>query len=238
MAVAAGRYRAERCGLTNDEVTQDRPESKPPGYDVKWETVRVGSRDYTIRSLLDKQQYFDPEGIAEARGIAPAHWALFGQVWGSSLLLAEYMSSYSLSGQRVLELGCGLALPGLVLHARIADVVVSDWHPECESFLRENLRLNGLGPLRFEDIDWTGTNSQLGTFDVIIGSDIIYEPEHPTQLIEFFERHGSQAFEVILVGPRRRPTGTMAQKLLEHGFSRSEKSISAQGHHLVHYYRR
>ena len=46
-----------------------------PGYDVKVQHVAVaGGDDLEIRSLLDRQQYADPDGAAELAGISPACW--------------------------------------------------------------------------------------------------------------------------------------------------------------------
>ena len=73
-----------------------------PGYLTKQQTVSVGGTDYHIRSLLDSQQYADPLGEAEQRGISPASWSLFGLLWPSARVLALLMSSEPLAGLRVL----------------------------------------------------------------------------------------------------------------------------------------
>lgn len=208
------------------------------GYDVKHEEIRIGDHEYTIRSLLDRQQYSDPHGHASARGISSASWSHFGQVWSSGLVLAEHVDTLVLDGQRVLEIGCGLAVPGIVLHRRVADVVVSDWHPECAVFLRENLRLNNLGPLRFHDGDWSGGNATLGRFDLIIGSDVLYERNHPRQLVEFFDLHAEQRVDVLMVDPRRGQSSELTRRMLERGFSRSPSLAPATAGHRITHYRR
>jgi hypothetical protein len=51
----------------------------PIGYEVKFQRVGVGGgADLQIRSLLDKQQFYDPLGLALAAGISSATWPLFG----------------------------------------------------------------------------------------------------------------------------------------------------------------
>jgi hypothetical protein len=50
----------------------------PPDYLVKFETLSLGGLDYRIRSLLDRQQFSDPDGAAERAGICSASWPLFG----------------------------------------------------------------------------------------------------------------------------------------------------------------
>lgn len=172
-------------------------------YQVKYETVTVGGTDYQIRSLLDLQQYSDPRGEAELAGISPASWSLFGHIWPSARILAKAMHSFDLAGKRILEIGAGLALASLVIHRRAGDMTVSDWHPLSQSFLKENLLLNKLGPLKYRTGNWEVNNPELGLFDLIIGSDILYERQQPGQLAGFIDRHAARSAQIIIVDPDR-----------------------------------
>ena len=52
------------------------------GYETKQECVAVrGADELQIRSLIDKQQYADPDGEAAAAGFSSANWSLFGVLW-------------------------------------------------------------------------------------------------------------------------------------------------------------
>jgi len=128
-----------------------------PGYQTKQEHIAIaGVDDLIIRSLLDRQQFFDPLGEAGRMGISSAAWPLFGLLWPSGSHLAARIALRPVrSSERILEIGCGLALASLVGHRRGADVTASDCHPLTASFLSENLRLNGDGwPLRTALLSW------------------------------------------------------------------------------------
>ena len=146
-----------------------------PGYRVKIETLAVGGLDMQIRSLLDRQQYSDPLGEAARAGISSAAWPLFGMVWPSAQVLADAMLRFELGTKRVLEVGCGLALASLVVQRRRGDITASDRHPLTEAFLLDNLRRNGLAPLRYATGDWADADADaaLGRFDLIIGTDVL-----------------------------------------------------------------
>ena len=174
-----------------------------PGYLTMQQTVSVGGIDYLVRSLLDSQQYSDPLGEAEQRGISPASWSLFGLLWPSARVLALLMNSEPLAGLKVLEIGVGLALASMVIHHREGDVTVSDWHPCSPDFLRENLLLNNLSPLEYQSGDWGGNNPALGHFDLIIGSDVLYERQQPGLLAHFIDRHATGTAEIVIVDPDR-----------------------------------
>jgi hypothetical protein len=80
-------------------------------YQVKHETITINENDYLIRSLKDRQQFYDHKQQAAALGISSATWSLFGVVWPASQILAATVSMIELEGKRVLEIGCGIALP-------------------------------------------------------------------------------------------------------------------------------
>ena len=178
-----------------------------PGYQVKHQTVTIGGWDYAICSLLDNQQYSDPAGAALDTGMTESGWPLFGQVWPSARVLALAMDSHAIEGKRILEIGAGLALASLVMHRRAGDVTVTDWHPLTETFLHTNLLANALAPLPYQAGNWAVDDadgaSGLGLFDLIVGSDVLYERQQPEQLARFIDQHATTDAEVIIVDPDR-----------------------------------
>lgn len=208
-----------------------------PGYQVKHESVAVaGVAALRIRSLLDRQQFADPQGLALARGISSASWPLFGLLWPSGLHLAAAMAGRALRpGESILEIGCGLALASLVSHRRGAQVTASDCHPLAGAFLLENLRLNGLAPMRYCHGDWSDAPASLaheaptpavqGRFDLIIGSDVLYERDAAGALPAFIERHALPASEVLIVDPERGNRGAFTRRMRALGYALTETLI-------------
>ncbi|MEO5881727.1 MAG: SAM-dependent methyltransferase [Caldimonas sp.] len=212
-----------------------------PGYKTKQEQIAVaGVADLTIRSLLDRQQFFDPFGEADRRGISSATWPLFGLLWPSGLYLATRLAARPVrAGERILEMGCGLALASLVGHRRGADVTASDCHPLAAAFLRHNLRLNGLAPMQFRYGDWGARPTQRlrhrtlggrtvhGRFDLLIGSDLLYERDERSALAGFIGRHAAAFAEVWIVDPDRGNRPAFNRQMAALGFVRDEERLSA-----------
>jgi 2-polyprenyl-3-methyl-5-hydroxy-6-metoxy-1,4-benzoquinol methylase len=196
-----------------------------PGYQVKIETLSVGGVDLQIRSLLDRQQFSDPHGDAERAGISSTDWPLFGIVWPSSHVLADAMVHVEVKGKRVLEVGCGLALASLVVQRRDGDITASDRHPMAGTFLQDNLQRNGLAPLRFVASDWGATTDTLGRFDMIIGSDVLYERQQPEVLSRFIEAHSHATMEVLIADPDRGNRSAFNRHMDVLGFDRSETKV-------------
>lgn len=170
---------------------------------IRYQTIEFDDLDIHLRTLRDKQQFSDPQGVADKLGISSAAWPLFGVIWPSSLVLAHYISSYQTAGKRILEVGCGVALPSLLLNAQNADISATDYHPEVASFLEKNTQLNKTKDIHFEQVNWADKTDGLGLFDLIIGSDLLYEDQHIKLLADFVQRHAKTKCEIIIVDPGR-----------------------------------
>jgi predicted nicotinamide N-methyase len=211
-----------------------------PGYLLKHEIIEViGAASLNIRSLLDRQQFADPRGVAQGLGISSAAWPLFGLVWPSGLHLAAAMAIRPLRvAERILEIGCGLGLASLVAHRRGVDVTASDCHPLAGSFLRENLELNELPPMPYCHGHWGAREASTkervnaafgseveGLFDLIIGSDVLYERDEAGVLSSFIGRHGAPVCEVMIIDPNRGNRSPFHRRMAAMGYTLSETPI-------------
>lgn len=212
-----------------------------PGYLLKQERIAVqGADDLTIRSLLDRQQFSDPHGVAERLGISSASWPLFGLLWPSGAHLAAALAVRTRTpGERVLELGCGLGLASLVAHRRGIDVTASDCHPLASAFLQENLRLNRLPTMKYLHRQWgpaqpiraapaAGTRHIVGPgaapdqFDFIMASDVLYERDPLGDLAAFIVERCAPSAEVCIVDPNRGNRSAFSQRMVTLGFTLDE----------------
>jgi predicted nicotinamide N-methyase len=218
-----------------------------PGYLTKQESITVaGVPNLIIRSLLDRQQYADPSGEAARLGISSATWPLFGLLWPSGAELAARLALHPVVlGERILEIGCGLGLASLVGHRRGADVTASDCHPLTAMFLAENLRLNGMTAMKYRQGQWgelacvraqtfpvgsvnlsdDGTASVSGVFDLIMGSDVLYERDDSGMLASFINTHAAPGAQVWIVDPHRGNRPAFTRHMSGHGFDLFEERL-------------
>jgi len=92
-------------------------------------------------------------------------------------------------------------------------VTASDCHPLTADFLKENLRLNHLPPMKYRHGNWSipeledaledeaGRRIVDGRFDLIMGSDLLYERDANATLAAFIGLHASPAAEVWIGRP-------------------------------------
>lgn len=130
---------------------------------------------------------------------------LYGILWPSAEGLAWSLwqnHRESLAGKKVLELGCGLALPSLLAAKLGAAVTAMDKHQNFAKVLEQNLAANHLSCDAvlgsFADPDL-----KLGRFDWIIASDILYEPDLYPGLEQFILDHANPGAQVLIADPGR-----------------------------------
>jgi len=118
-----------------------------------------------------------PEQLAASYGL---------YIWPSAPVLAWYiwLNQKRFVGKRVLELGAGTALPGLLAAKLGAKVILSDslQLAHCLENCREGIHLNNLQEtVDVVPLTWgsfTSANLKLrGALDFVIGSDLFFDPE-------------------------------------------------------------
>ncbi len=185
--------------------------------------------DLIIRSLLDHNQYSDPDGEANAAGISEALWPIFGLLWPSGAQLADRVAKRVFrDGETMLEMGCGLALSSLVAHRRGLDVTASDIHPLAQAFLNENIRLNQLGPIKYFRSAWNelpAPAQTLGRFDYVVGSDLLYERDEECVLAHYIDRHATDSAEIVLIDPNRGNRSVFNKCMASLGFCLTETKV-------------
>lgn len=179
-------------------------------YRLTTQLEAVGPFEFRLRCLRDFDEAVDDMFIAlSARGDGERLVELcpfFGKLWPSARALSRHLAQIGEAGladKSVLEAGCGLALPSMVAARLGAAVTATDFHPDVETFLRENLSLNEMQGLRYLAADWQDEATNLGRFDVVVGSDVLYDRAHVKTLSRFLLRHTAEGGLVVITDPGR-----------------------------------
>ena len=94
--------------------------------------------------------------------------------------------------------GCGLGLPSLAAARGGAQVLATDWADDALALLRVNAARNAVA-LEVQSVDWREP-AELGTFDLVLAADVLYERRYVDVLVELLPRLGG---EVLLSDPGR-----------------------------------
>ena len=163
--------------------------------------LRLGPHEWTIAHSgatltdMDEQRY-----LSEERSVAPYGFAL----WPAAIALAHELASRAreLAGKRMLELGSGTGLPGIVAATYGAHVVQTDRHDAALALGRSNAERNGVHSIEHRLADWTEwTDTQ--RYDLVLGADVIYAPRFHPSLRTIFDGNLAPAGRLLLTDPFR-----------------------------------
>ncbi|MDB5298233.1 MAG: Methyltransferase6 [Phycisphaerales bacterium] len=125
-------------------------------------------------------------------------------LWPAAVALAHEVAARgdALREARVLELGAGTGLPGIVAASLGARVVQTDRQALAMSVCRRNGERNGVGRIEYRLADWAAW-ADVDRYDLILGSDILYaDAQHP-HLRRIFEGNLAAGGTVLLSDPFR-----------------------------------
>lgn len=183
------------------------------------EEVVLGDR----RLLLERPA--DPEALLdESRFDCDEFLPYWAERWPSGDALAAHVSTLTIAGRSVLELGCGLGLPSLAAAARGARVLATDWAPEATTLLAENARRNGL-TVATAVLDWRDPGAFLrrGPFDLVLAADVAYEQRHVEPVVALLHELGA---ETLIADPGRRHVAALLEHLAEGGWQLDTIAVS------------
>jgi predicted nicotinamide N-methyase len=177
-------------------------------YPVRPLTFDFGGLRVRLLVIKRLEDYVDTEALLrDPDAPEPPYWA---HVWPGSRALAQRMSQATCAGRRVVEIGCGLGLAGIVAALRGAAVTLFDAAPEGVQFARANAALNGcnVGVLQ-TDVRCPGIR---GLFDYCLAADVTYDPTLQRAVAGFAAAH---------LAPAGRAWCAESVRTLDHGFRRT-----------------
>ena len=141
-------------------------------------------------------------------------------LWPAAIALAHDVASRpeAFREKRVLELGAGTGLPGIVAASLGGRVVQTDRHEVPMAVCRRNGERNGVGEIEYRIADWTSWDDDR-QYDWILGSDVLYgEGLHP-HLRGIFETSLAPGGRVLLSDPFRATSLRLLEALEAEGWT-------------------
>lgn len=108
------------------------------------------------------------------------------RTWEASLLLSEWILTQNIKGMKILELGAGTGLVGILAGKKDANVTATDGSGTVVLTLQKNFEMNNV--IAETDVLWWGEESTLlqEKWDYILGADITYDVEVCSSLAETY----------------------------------------------------
>ena len=128
------------------------------------------------------------------------YWA---DLWPSARILAEELAVMRLRGQRVLELGCGLGVVAIGAVIGGADVTATDYYEDATRFALVNVAEATGKLIETRMVNWVDLPADLGKFDVVIASDVLYEHRYAALVANAIASTLRRGGEAIVADPGR-----------------------------------
>jgi predicted nicotinamide N-methyase len=166
---------------------------------------RAAAAEVTVSLPDGELRLLQPQESAELPDDDGVEWAplvpYWSVLWRSGVALGRELSGRRLDGLRIVELGCGMALPSLAASRRGATVLATDADQQALELLSANARRNGLD-VATAQFDWARpeTLPTGAPFDLVLAADVLYERASVAQLLALLPR---LAPRVLLADPGR-----------------------------------
>ncbi len=159
--------------------------------------IPIGNQRWRITCVTDQDALL--ESVTEVEHV-PYGFLL----WESAVALATWLHHQPtlVRGKRVLELGAGVGLAGMIARHLGAQVWQTDHRADVLALAAHNARQNQVPVPQQFTADWRNWQ-RAETYDLILGADILYERAMHEHLALIFQRNLAPAGLLVLSDPSR-----------------------------------
>ena len=153
----------------------------------------------TIELPKGRLRLLQPEESAALPDAGGVEWApvapYWSVLWRSGVALARELDGVALRGLRVVELGCGLAVPSITAARAGAAVLATDACAEALVLVARNAQANGVR-VETATVDWAEPDDLVGRgpFDFVLAADVLYKRASVALLLSLLPRLAPEAW--------------------------------------------
>lgn len=150
-------------------------------------------------------------------------WA---KIWPASIALTNFLAQnqYHILQKNVVEIAAGLGLPSIFAAKFATTICCTDYIQEPLDFVKQSAQLNQLKNISCEVFNWNNLPKTI-TADVLLLSDINYEPSAFNSLFNMLQFFLQKQTTVLLSTPQRLMAKPFIEKLLQYCVYIEEQQI-------------
>lgn len=196
--------------------TKDLREQLKRRFPIADRTIALTHRQITVTVIDDPDHLLEKLSTEEHDGTL--HLPYWTYLWPSSIGLAHYLDQIgTLTGQLILEIGCGLGLAGIVGCQKGGRAIFTDYKRDALMFAQYNALQNGcVDRASFVQMDWN-TPCLKRQFSRILASDVIYEEKNWQPLLALIHRYLTADGEAVFSEPGRSGASGFLERISHHG---------------------
>lgn len=160
-------------------------------FDVDFDELGVDGIPLYILSILNMTSHLDSLLARKALRDPLRDLPLWAKVWPASFVLGRYLRTGEPKGKTLLEIGAGCGVTGCIASRYgFSHVCVSDIVDDALLFAQANVLRNNLENLvTVRRVDVAAPPQDLGRFDMIAASELLYLEDLHRPLLKFVARH-------------------------------------------------
>lgn len=128
------------------------------------------------------------------------YWA---DIWPSARVLASYIARLDGRGRSLLELGCGVGLVATAAAVAGFRVCATDYYEDALRFTEVNVAEHAGQAPETRLVDWRELPTDLGRFDLVVGSDVLYERAYGGLVARAVDITLTRRGEAVIADPGR-----------------------------------
>ncbi|HUR92431.1 MAG TPA: methyltransferase domain-containing protein [Gemmatimonadaceae bacterium] len=189
-------------------------------FDTVEEVFTIAGRDFLLLrprnadDLITEEDYVKDERLP--------YWA---DIWPSSMMLAERLLEEKGAGRSLIELGCGSGLCACAAAIAGFDVTATDYYDDALAFTQVNARVNAKRAVNTRHVDWSAMPEDVGTFDVVIAADVMYEPRYPPMVSAAIYRLLAPGGHALIADPGRIAFPDFLKECAERGLKVAHEDV-------------
>ena len=181
-------------------------------FDVVRTELPLGGRLVTLHHPRNADELIDEDEFAVDERLP--YWA---DIWPSARVLAERIVSTPVDERRFLELGCGAGLVSVAAAMAGFDVTATDYYDEALRFTALNVLVNTGVLIETRSADWRRFPHDIGRFELVVASDVLYEREHAELIASVLDRTLTGRGSAIVADPGRLAAPAFVDQCTERG---------------------
>ena len=198
------------------------------GFEADCTRVALGADAIAFWRVADLERHVDRDALLRADDPPePPYWAY---CWSGARVLAERVPA---SPGRVLEVGCGLGLPGVAAARRGGEVVFVDRMDTPLAFVRASLASNGLAASGLVVADLCAP-AWGRRFDLVLAAEVLYDRAAFGAVAAAFARTVTPAGRVLLADGHRIDTAAFYDAAAAAGFTWTREDVRVDEEGLPH----
>jgi predicted nicotinamide N-methyase len=161
-------------------------------------TLRIADRDLSLVHPASAEDL-----ISEADFERDERLPYWADLWPAGRVLAAYVARLPGAGRSLLELGCGAGLVATAAALAGFDVCATDYYDDALRFTTLNVAAHTGRAPRTRLVDWRQLPTDLGRFDYVVGSDVLYERVYGQLVARAIDVTLKAGGEAIIADPGR-----------------------------------